>query len=132
MIFHSIRDKIQIITNLDPDLPSFRISSVKISQVFLNLIKNAIQAISEKGKITVNSYYSKKNVFFEIIDDGIGIPEEEMAKVFNPFFTTKDVGEGTGLGLHISQSIVQGYGGKILVDSQPGKGTKFTVQLPIP
>jgi signal transduction histidine kinase len=108
----------------------------QINQVFLNLLVNAVYAISEKhnnkmGTIVVKTYESDTYVIVEIGDNGKGMDQEVMRNLFNPFFTTKPVGEGTGLGLSISYDIiVNKHNGKLLVESQPGVGTTFKVYLP--
>lgn len=109
----------------------------QINQVLLNIIVNAEQAIAaknlkSKGLIIIKTYYDNKNVYCEIIDDGIGISKENIKKIFNPFFTTKPIGQGTGLGLSISlKIIVNEHNGRLMVESEEGKGTKFTIKLPI-
>lgn len=92
---------------------------------------NAAQAIPEKGEITIRTGHAGDEAFIAIADTGTGIPAENLPKLFEPFFTTKPVGKGTGLGLSISYGIVQKHGGRIEVESAEGKGTTFTVWLPI-
>jgi len=109
----------------------------QINQVLLNIIINAAQAIksqkrNDKGTITIKTYVTDDDVVCEISDDGPGIEPDKLSNIFDPFFTTKPVGEGTGLGLSISYDIIAiKHKGKILVDSSVGKGTKFTIKLPI-
>lgn len=112
----------------------------RLGQVFLNLIMNASQAVEEgSGRITVRSYLCKQRdgglnrevVVVEIEDNGCGISEENQAKLFQPFFTTKDVGEGTGLGLSISLGIVEDHGGILSVTSRQDIGSVFRVELPL-
>jgi|GEM_PF-3240486 len=111
----------------------------KLGQVFVNILKNAMDAIKtndtqEKGNIKITTYTSVLQeitmIVTEIEDNGGGIPENVRKHIFEPFFTTKDVGQGTGLGLSISLGIIENFGGKIIVDSIIGKGTKFIVYLP--
>lgn len=102
-----------------------------LGQVFLNLIINAAQAIVEKGEIIIKTYEQGGFVCVDIQDNGQGIPQENLRNIFNPFFTTKPVGQGTGLGLSISYEIIQKHGGDISVVSEVGKGTTFTVKLPV-
>lgn len=113
------------------DLPMIRCFPGQLNQVFLNLLVNAAQAIEGKGKVHITSYRKDDSIFVDFADDGCGIPEENLESIFNPFFTTKDVGEGTGLGLSISYAIVQKHNGDISVCSEVGKGTTFTIQLPL-
>ncbi|MBY0315753.1 MAG: HAMP domain-containing protein [Bdellovibrionales bacterium] len=104
----------------------------QISQVFMNILSNAYQAVGDNGKVQiVVSYIDEKDqIIVKIKDNGSGITPENLGKIFDPFFTTKDVGQGTGLGLSISYGIIKSHGGDILVNSQVGKGTEFTIQLP--
>ena len=107
-------------------------SPSQINQVFLNLITNAAQAMGDRpGKITLTSRNEADGVVVEVADNGSGIPPEVLPKIFDPFFSTKEVGKGTGLGLSISYKIVQEHGGRIDVHSEVGKGTRFTVWLPL-
>lgn len=127
---NEIKYRCEVETSLS-ELPMIRCFPGQLNQVFLNLLVNAAQAIEEKGQVRIASFSRDDCVFVEISDDGCGIPEENLKSIFNPFFTTKDVGEGTGLGLSISYAIVQKHGGEILVRSEVGKGTTFTIQLPL-
>ncbi|MBN2416714.1 VCBS repeat-containing protein [bacterium] len=102
----------------------------QINQVFLNILMNAAQAIEGEGAIGVRTFNRRKQTVIEIRDSGCGIPGEILAKIFDPFYTTKDIGKGIGLGLSISYSIVENHGGKIEVESEKGKGSLFRVVLP--
>ena len=102
----------------------------QINQVFLNLLSNAAQAIESKGTISIKTREDEDHMFISIKDDGSGIPANVLNKIFDPFYTTKDVGKGTGLGLSISYSIIKNHDGRIDVNSTPGKGSEFTVVLP--
>jgi len=115
------------------ELPSITCSPSQLNQVFLNLINNAAQAIeSGTGELTLTTRVEDaQHVAVEIADNGQGIPPEIMSKIFDPFFTTNAVGKGTGLGLSISYKIIEQHGGKISVDSIVGKGTRFTIVLPL-
>jgi two-component system, NtrC family, sensor kinase len=116
-----------------PDLPGIISDSSQLQQVFLNIINNAIDAIGKDGEIRIKTGYSSKNheVKIEITDNGPGIPKEDIDKIFDPFYTTKEVGKGTGLGLSIVYSIIEKLGGRIMVASELGLGTTFTIYLPI-
>jgi two-component system, NtrC family, sensor kinase len=103
----------------------------QLAQVLLNLLTNSIQATDAGGKITVSIRSSEEQVSIAVQDNGCGIPEENLTKIFEPFFSTKAVGVGTGMGLYISSGIVTKLGGLMTVDSQPGKGTTFTIALPV-
>ncbi|MFZ9151062.1 MAG: sensor histidine kinase, partial [Burkholderiales bacterium] len=115
------------------DIPAITCSPSQLNQVFLNLINNAAQAIeSGTGELTLKTRVEDaQHVAVEISDNGKGIPPEIMSKIFDPFFTTKAVGKGTGLGLSISYKIIEQHGGKISVNSVVGKGTTFTILLPL-
>ncbi len=102
----------------------------ELQQVFLNLIVNAVQAMKSDGILTLSCKQEGDDVIVTVQDTGVGIEKENLDKIFNPFFTTKEAGAGTGLGLSIAHHIVTKYGGRILLDSQEGKGTTFTVILP--
>jgi two-component system NtrC family sensor kinase len=120
--------------DLDPRLPLTMADPDQIQQVFFNIITNAEHAILSahgQGKLTVRSRSDKGYVRLSFADDGAGIPPENLRRVFDPFFTTKEGGQGTGLGLTISYGIVDDHGGRIRVESRPGRGTTFTVDLPI-
>ena len=131
----------QMKTEFDENLPLVPCIPGKLTQVILNLIVNATHAIEEKTKgvedpennfITLSTSATKKNVTIKVSDTGCGIPKENMTKIFNPFFTTKEVGKGTGQGLSISYDIVvKKHGGTLTVESEPGKGTTFIVELPM-
>lgn len=102
----------------------------QLNQVFTNLLVNAAQAIEKKGKISISTEELDTYVKIVISDNGVGIPKEKMDKIFNPFYTTKPIGEGTGLGLSISLKIIEKHKGKICAESEIGKGTDFIIYLP--
>jgi CheY-like chemotaxis protein len=125
---------IEVVKHLDPDLPSVVADPGQLQQVFLNLIVNAEYAMKQAhdgGTLTITTEKRDKHVFISFKDDGLGISPEVQAKLFNPFFTTKDIGEGTGLGLSLSRSIILEHGGTIAVESELGAGTIFVITLPI-
>jgi len=122
---------VELSLQLGEDIPAVRGNPRGMEQVFLNLLLNAIQALGDGGRIEASSRCEGGRVIVEIADDGPGIAAEHLDHIFEPFFTTKDPGRGTGLGLSVSQGIVQEHGGTISVTSQPGQGTRFTISLPI-
>jgi two-component system NtrC family sensor kinase len=124
-------NNIVIRTDLAPDLPILASDQAQLQQVFLNLISNAIDAIGKNGVVQISSIRSEDEVHISISDNGRGIPEEAHKKVFDPFYTTKQSGKGTGLGLWISYNIIEKMGGTITLASKEGEGTTFTVKLPI-
>ncbi len=108
----------------------FNVDSLK--QVFLNIIINAIQAMPEGGQLRIQTEFLPENALqIQFTDTGQGISEENLTHIFTPFFTTKEVGKGTGLGMYVSHSIIQREGGDISVKSQLGRGTTFTIELPV-
>jgi signal transduction histidine kinase len=126
------REKKKIIYKLSDNVPMIMGESDALSQVFLNLILNAIEFTPAGKKIEVKSGVENSTVVYvKIIDQGSGISSQNISKIFNPFFTTKPTGMGTGLGLPISQRIIQNLGGDITVESVPKKGSTFTVCMPI-
>ena len=102
-----------------------------LNQVFLNLLLNAGHALTESGsEIVLKCWSDTTSVYASVSDSGKGIPEEVRSRVFEPFFTTRDVGKGTGLGLSTCYEIVKAHEGEIMVESEPGSGTTFTIRLP--
>jgi PAS domain S-box-containing protein len=130
LIHHEIKHDITVRKNYG-DVPLIACFPGQLNQVFLNLLVNARQAIKGKGEITIATYTSAKKVFIRIADTGSGISKENLSKIFDPGFTTKGVGVGTGLGLAICYKIMQDHKGEITVESELGKGTAFTVILPM-
>lgn len=113
-------------------LPEVQCHASEINQVIMNLVVNAAHAIgTERGTITISTGTEGDQVWLEIADTGSGIPKESLARIFDPFYTTKPVGKGTGLGLSISYGIIQKHHGRINVQTELGKGTRFRVTLPI-
>jgi signal transduction histidine kinase len=104
---------------------------LKLLQVFLNLLSNSIQATDADGRINVSLTASLEEAVIVIKDTGCGISKENIARIFEPFFTTKDPGQGTGMGLYVSWGIISNLGGLISVESEIGKGTMFTITLPV-
>jgi len=115
------------------DLPVVVSDTAQLQQVVLNILGNAIDAIGKDGTITLSTFLDEKadRVVLSIADTGPGISPEHLGKIFDPFFTTKGVGEGTGLGLSIAYGIVEKLGGQLAVQSEVGKGTTFTIALPV-
>ena len=113
------------------EIPPLLCYPQQLNQVFMNLLVNAAHAIESHGEIIVRTWGDEDHAWVAISDTGTGIPEEIKARIFEPFFTTKEVGKGTGLGLSISYDIVKKHGGEILMKSEGGKGTTFTLKLPM-
>jgi signal transduction histidine kinase len=114
------------------EVPEIECSPSQINQIFLNIITNASQAIDEGGEIAITTaLHGTDRVSISIADNGCGIPEENLSKIRDPFFTTKEVGTGTGLGLSIVDEIMRAHGGELIIESEVGKGSSFTILLPI-
>jgi len=124
---------IDIQRDFEENLPQTTSDSAQLQQVFLNIFNNAIDAIGKDGEIKVKTYHiaQNNNLAVEISDNGPGIPKEMLDKIFDPFYTTKEIGKGTGLGLSISYTIIDKLGGRMLVASEVGKGTTFSIYLPV-
>ena len=123
---------IQLVKDYDTDLPKIYVDPDLLRQVFLNLLNNAGDVVGEGDAITLKTETGENCVKITIADTGIGMSQEVLEKIFMPFYTTKEVGKGTGLGLLICLNIVEGFGGRIQVQSSPGKGSAFTMVLPLP
>lgn len=121
---------IRVIRRLAPDLPCVEADPVQIRQVFVNLTVNAMQAVAAEGSVTVETRAEPPYVVLSVRDTGHGMSPDTLRKIFSPFFTTRDVGEGTGLGLSVAHGIVTLHGGTIEVESREGHGATFTVRLP--
>ena len=138
----SFRD-IEIAMDLDPTLPQVWVDADLIKQVIMNMLVNAQHAIEHEGSITVRTRRLAQPksvepgaqpvpmVEISIVDTGCGIPEKNLKRIFDPFFTSKEVGKGTGLGLSVSHGIVRAHGGLIEVESMVGKGSTFRIYLPV-
>ncbi len=113
------------------EVPDIFCSPSRLNQVFINLITNAIQAMDGKGRLSISTSARGDWVEVSVQDNGCGIPEENLTKIMDPFFTTKPVGKGTGLGLSIVHQIVEEHEGQLLVDSKLGVGTRFTLGFPV-
>jgi signal transduction histidine kinase len=130
LIWNEIKHKAEVVKEYS-DVPKLFCYPQQLRQVFLNILKNAVQAIEKRGKIIIKTYEENNNIFIEIIDTGCGIPEELQNRIFEPFFTLKEVGKGTGLGLSIVYGIIKKHKGDITVKSKSGEETKFIIKLPI-
>jgi signal transduction histidine kinase len=130
LLHNKYKNRIEIVKNY-ANLPLVECYPGQLNQVFMNILSNAVDAIDEKGTITINTSISKSFIQISIKDTGQGIPESLREKIFDPFFTTKGVGKGTGLGLSITQSIIEKHKGSINVKSEEGKGTEFIISIPI-
>jgi signal transduction histidine kinase len=113
------------------DVPMVKAYPQQLNQVFMNILVNAAQAIEKKGDIHIVTQKKDDSVEIQISDNGCGIEPKNISRIFDPFFTTKDVGKGTGLGMNIAYNIVQKHDGTIDVRSEPGKGTTFTIRIPV-
>ena len=124
-------DKIDIVKDIEKNLPLLTGDKKQLQEVFFNLVRNAAQAIKEKGRITIKAREADGKISIEIEDTGHGIPENKLEQIFNPFYTTKEPGKGTGLGLFIVRQVVERNRGKISVKSKVNEGTTFMLEFPI-
>ncbi len=134
ILTNKFKNKVEIVRNYNPNTPKIEAYGGQLNQVFMNILDNSIHAIKEKGTITINVFRqtdTSRNVVVEFRDTGVGISQENLKKVFDPFYTTKPVGEGTGLGMSIVYKVITSHGGTISVASEVGKGTAFRFTLPI-
>jgi signal transduction histidine kinase len=125
------KEGIELVCNLCQNLPEIFADPVQLNQVLVNLVVNALQSMSGAGRITIQTQFYDHNVCLVVEDTGPGMNKEVLDKIFVPFFTTKDVGQGTGLGLPVVHGIVTAHGGSINVESNVGRGTRFEIRLPI-
>ncbi|MFL6467531.1 MAG: two-component system sensor histidine kinase NtrB [Pyrinomonadaceae bacterium] len=132
LISHQKRgDEIKFIVEATDGLPRVNADSGQLQQAVIALATNAVDAMPNGGRLTLRASVSSKALAIEIEDTGLGIPVEHMPKIFEPFFTTKEVGKGTGLGLAVCYGIITDHGGRLSVRSNVGKGTTFTILLPV-
>ncbi len=122
---------IKVETDFHEEIPEVMASTNQMRQVLLNMFKNAKEAMPKGGTLTVRTGREDKHVLIHIEDTGVGIPEEIRDKIFEAFFTTKQRVKGVGLGLSVCYGIIRDHGGEIRVESEEGKGTTFTLRLPI-
>ena len=133
------KSNVEIVLNENSSLPAVELDQGQIQQVLINLVMNAIQAMPHGGRVALSAAVENdaakapkdKKVVITVTDSGKGISEKDLEHVFEPFFTTKEIGVGTGLGLSIVYGIIEEHGGHIAVKSEPGKGTRFTITLPM-
>jgi signal transduction histidine kinase len=127
---HKLKKGVTVKREYAPDLPHIEAYASELNQVWTNIIDNAVDAMDGKGEIIIRTYEEKDQVVVEIIDNGPGIPKEIQSRIYEPFFTTKPPGQGTGLGLHVTHDIVANrHQGLMLLESNPGE-TKFKIILP--
>jgi len=120
-----------VVTKEYGNIPRTHCNPQQLNQVFMNFLVNAAQAIDKQGEIRISTSHADNLILVSIADTGCGIAPENLSRIFEPFFTTKEIGKGTGLGLSISYDIIKQHGGDIEVASEPGRGTIFTVKIPV-
>jgi two-component system NtrC family sensor kinase len=124
--------KVELVIEKAEQLPLVDVDKIQVQQTIVNIMINGAQAMPDGGRITVRTVTDGASVSILIADNGTGIRKDDMAKIFQPFFTTKDAGEGTGLGLPLCKKLIEANGGRIEVESAPGSGTTFTLNFPVP
>lgn len=129
LLHHELKYRIEVKTDFG-NIPKIYCSPNQLNQVFMNITMNAIQSIDDKGEINIKTYSDKTRVYIEISDNGRGIPEGNLKKIFDPGYTTKSSGVGTGLGLSIVYNIIKAHKGFIKAESIVNKGSKFTIEIP--
>ncbi len=115
---------------LDPDLPAIRLHSDSLQSALINLVKNALEATDPGGELWARTYATRNGVALDLIDSGRGVDNNTVLHMFEPFYSTKD--GGSGLGLPTARKIIKAHGGRISVQSEVGRGTKFTLEFPVP
>lgn len=130
IVWNELKYKVTLNRDLG-DLPRIKCYPQQLNQVFMNILVNGAQAIENQGDMSVQTRVEGPNAVIRISDNGCGIPESVLGRIFEPFFTTKDVGKGTGLGMSISYDIIKKHGGELEVESEVGKGSTFSISLPL-
>jgi signal transduction histidine kinase len=130
MLSIQTKNRVDIIKQFTTD--SFKIvaNEGRLYQAILNILSNAIQAIDDKGSITISTALLENELVLTISDSGLGIPKENLSRIFDPFYTTKEPGKGTGLGLSISYEIIKEFNGSVEIQSEVKKGTNVIIKLP--
>jgi signal transduction histidine kinase len=124
------RQNVEVLSYLDPDLPSLLLHSDSLQASLINLVKNALEAMEDGGQLIVRTYVSPRGVALDLIDTGCGMEDNTAIHMFEPFYSTKS--GGSGLGLPTARKIIEAHGGRISVQSELGRGTKFVIEFPMP
>jgi signal transduction histidine kinase len=125
----TIPENIQVFVGIEKDFPRLMVDPTMMRRVLVNLITNAIQAMPSGGQLIIRGFKKRQNTLISVEDTGVGIPKEDLSKIFQPLFTTK--AKGQGLGLAVCKRLVEAQGGSITVKSELGRGTTFTVKIPL-
>jgi signal transduction histidine kinase len=131
MLQNQMKNRIEVVKNYTNQPYGFKCVESKMHQAILNVLANAAQAIEGTGVVAITTSIKVDKLCVEITDTGCGISSDNSLKILDPFFTTKEPGKGTGLGLYITYNIIQEHSGTIVFDSEVGKGTKVTINFPI-
>ena len=131
-LFAYLLTEIELTVEIDANMPDLCIATNKLQQVVSNLVKNAIDSVSEAKtkRVFIRATHDLSFCYISVEDTGTGISKEGLSKIFDPFYTTKEVGKGSGLGLSVSKGIIEEYKGEISVESKLNKGTRFLIKLP--
>lgn len=130
LLFNQYKHSVQVIKQYG-QLPELECFPGQLNQVWMNILSNAIQAMPNGGNLTVTTFLDGEKIYVSIQDTGTGMSDEVKSRVFEAFFTTKDIGQGTGLGMSITASIIEKHHGTIQIESALGKGSTFTISLPV-
>lgn len=125
------KNGIEVVKRLSPDLPVLKADISQMQQVLTNLVINAIHAMPDGGALTIETSFAENTIVFIVQDSGLGMSDTTIKQIFLPFFTTKDIKQGTGLGLSVVHGIIKSHGGTIQVESRPGEGSKFLMTFPV-
>lgn len=131
ILHNKIKNRIDVVKDYEDGLPNIEGYGGQLNQVFMNILDNACYAIKDSGKIFIRLKKSENNVIIEFEDTGDGMNKEQVKKIFEPFYTTKPVGQGSGLGMSISYKVIKNHNGDIKVESKEGKGSMFVIKLPL-
>ncbi len=130
VVWNELKYKAKVIKDYG-NLPEVKCYPQQLNQVFANLLVNAAQAIEKQGEIKIMTSANDGHIEVIISDNGVGIPEENLSRLFDPFFTTQEIGKGTGLGLNVAYNIIKKHNGDIKVESELGKGAIFIIRIPV-
>ena len=131
MLLQEQMQQVRLLLDIESDLPDVLLDPLELEQVLVNLVNNSLYAAGGKGSVSVSAFKSGEYIYLEVRDDGEGMHPEVLQKIFEPFYTTKPPGQGTGLGLSVCYGIVRSWGGTIEAESKAGEGTRMHIRIPL-